>query len=63
MIELIIKQSSNEGGYVMDCFAGSGSTLMAAIATGRKFIGMDMSSVSIEIIKKRLEGYDYVFEG
>ncbi len=47
----------------MDCFAGSGSTLMAAIATGRKFIGMDMSSVSIEIIKKRLEGYDYVFEG
>lgn len=63
MIELIIKQSSNEGGYVMDCFAGSGSTLIAAIETGRKFIGMDMSSVSIEIIKERLKGYDYIFEG
>lgn len=62
MIELIIKQSSTVNGYVMDCFAGSGSTLMAAISTGRKFIGMDMSDVSIGIIKERLKDIEFVFE-
>lgn len=62
MIELIIRQSSSEGGYVMDCFAGSGSTLLAAIKTGRKFIGMDKSDISIKIIRERLEGKEYVFE-
>ncbi len=62
MLELIIKQSSTEGGYVMDCFAGSGSTLFAALKTGRKFIGMDKSEVAIELIKKRLKEVDYIFE-
>ncbi len=62
MIEFIIKQSSNINGYVMDCFAGSGSTLLAAINTGRKFIGMDQSEVAIEIIKKRLANIEYTYE-
>lgn len=54
MLELIIRQSSKEDSVVMDCFAGSGTTLLAAAKLGRSFIGVDSSDVAIEIIKDRL---------
>lgn len=60
MLEMIVNQSSKSGSYVMDCFAGSGSTLLAAAKNGRKFIGMDNSDVSIDIIRKRLNN-EFVF--
>lgn len=61
MLELIIQQSSNEGSYVMDCFAGSGSTLLAAATNNRKFIGIDKSNVAMTVIKNRLEGFDFSY--
>lgn len=54
MLELIIKQSSRENSIIMDCFAGSGTTLSAAAKLGRKFIGIDSSDVAINVIKSRL---------
>lgn len=54
MLKLIIKQSSAEGSYVLDCFAGSGTTLLAASELNRKFIGIDQSLIAVEVIKKRL---------
>ena len=54
MLELIIKQSSRENSIIMDCFAGSGTTLLAAAKLGRKFIGIDSSDVTINVIKSRL---------
>ena len=54
MLELIIKQSSRENSIIMDCFAGSGTTLVAAAKLGRKFIGIDSSDVAINVIKSRL---------
>lgn len=54
MIEMIIRQSSNPDSIVMDCFAGSGSTLLAALNHNRKFIGIDNSDMAIEVILKRL---------
>ena len=54
MLELIIKQSSRENSIVMDCFAGSGTTLLASAKLGRKFIGIDSSKIAIDIIKNRL---------
>lgn len=62
MLERIVMQSSSEGSFVMDCFAGSGSTLFAAYKNGRKFIGIDESEFSIEVIKKRFQNIDYCFE-
>ncbi|HHE3464903.1 site-specific DNA-methyltransferase [Pasteurella multocida] len=47
MLEMIIAQSSNENSIVMDCFAGSGSTLKVANKLGRKWIGVDISPVSL----------------
>ena len=54
MLKLIIKQSSSEGSYVLDCFAGSGTTLLAASELNRKFIGIDQSALAIDTMKKRL---------
>lgn len=54
MLKMIIKQSSLEESYVLDCFAGSGTTLLAAQELNRKFIGMEQSELALNIIKKRI---------
>lgn len=60
MIERIIEQSSREDSIVMDCFAGSGATLRVAQRLGRRWIGVDCSEISINIIKDNIEA-DYLF--
>jgi len=67
MMKMIISASSNQGDFVLDCFAGSGSTLGAAFDLGRHWIGVDNSMESIKAILKRftvgLDVYgDYVTE-
>ena len=52
LLERIILNSSNEGSLVMDTFAGSGSTLVAAHNHNRKWIGMDCSEYSLKTVKK-----------
>lgn len=54
MIKRIIEASSNEGDLIMDCFAGSGTTLIAAEELNRQWIGVDIGDVAIETIRKRL---------
>ena len=61
MLELIVKQSSEEGSFVMDCFAGSGATLLAACKNNRRFIGIDKSMVSVETIKCRMQNTNFDF--
>ena len=52
MLERIIRNSSNEKSIVLDCFAGSGSTLKVANSLGRKWIGIDNSTHSLEVVNK-----------
>ena len=59
MLNLIIRQSSNENSIVLDCFAGGGTTLIAAEKLNRKWIGIDNSEEAIKVIKKRLENYNF----
>jgi site-specific DNA-methyltransferase (adenine-specific) len=55
LLERIIKQSSNEGDVVLDCYCGCGTTIEAAQKLGRKWIGIDITFNSIKIILNRLE--------
>jgi len=59
MLEMIIRQSSNDNSVILDCFAGSGSTLLAAQNLGRKWIGVDQSDISTKVIKARFKDIDY----
>ena len=55
MLKLIIKTSSNPEDIVLDCFAGSGTTLAAAEMTGRRWIGIDASEAAIEVAEKKMK--------
>lgn len=54
MLERIIKTSSNAGDVVLDCYAGSGATLLEAGRLERQFIGMDNSPAARSVIEHRL---------
>lgn len=55
LIEYHIENSSREGDVVLDCFCGSGTTLVGAINKNRKFIGFEIDKEYYEIAKKRVE--------
>jgi DNA modification methylase len=42
LLERIIKANTNPGDIVLDCFCGSGSTMIAAKRTGRSFVGAEI---------------------
>jgi DNA modification methylase len=55
LLEDLIKTFSNEGDLVADITMGSGSTGVACINTGRKFIGIEKDESYFEIAKSRIE--------
>ena len=54
LLERIIKAATEPGGLVVDAFAGSGTTAVAAHATGRRAIIADRSAVAIATARARL---------
>ena len=54
ILRRIIQASSNEGDWVMDFFAGSGTTGAVAAKLDRKFIMVDQNPEAIEVIRKRI---------
>ncbi len=56
MLKLIVSASSAPDSIVMDCFCGSGTTLLAAQELGRRWIGIDESAQAIDVARKRLHG-------
>lgn len=54
MLKRIIETSSRPGDLVLDCFAGSGTTLVAAEELGRNWIGVDIGDEAIATIVNRL---------
>jgi DNA modification methylase len=58
LIERILTLSSNPGSLMLDCFCGSGSSLVAAENMGRRWIGCDLGRFAIHTSRKRLLGVE-----
>ena len=54
LLERVITMSSNEGDVVLDCFAGSGTTLAVAQKMNRRWIGCDINKGAVITTTERL---------
>ena len=54
LLERLCRVSTNEGGVVLDPFMGSGSTGVAAVNTGRSFIGVELDTGYFEAAQNRI---------
>lgn len=54
LLEYLIKTYTNEGDVVLDNCMGSGSTGVACVNTGRRFIGMELANTYFEIAEQRI---------
>ncbi len=52
--ETLIRQSTEAGELVIDPFMGSGSVGVAAVASGRSFLGNDLCVEAVDIARRRL---------
>jgi len=55
LLNRIVLASTNKGDIVLDPFAGSSTTGIAATLNGRKYIGIDMEPKYLELSRKRFE--------
>ena len=55
LLERVIQASSNQGGLVLDPFCGCGTTVAVAQRLGRRWIGIDITHLAINLIKHRLQ--------
>ncbi len=55
LLERIIQASSNPGDVVLDPFCGCGTAIAAAQKLGRKWVGIDITHLSIALQKYRME--------
>ena len=63
LMALYVLQSSQPGQLVLDPFAGSGTTLLAALAFGRRAIGVEIDPAFFDLACARVEAaYDDGFQ-
>lgn len=69
LMERIIKASSNDGDVVLDPFCGCGTAVAVAERLNRRWLGIDITYLSIDVIRKRFEkngikeGRDFQIKG
>ena len=56
LLEYLIRTYTNDGESVLDFSQGSGSTGVAAVNTGRKYIGIEMDDGYYDVAVKRIKG-------
>lgn len=61
ILRRIIQASSREGDWVLDLFAGSGTTGVVAGALGRRFLLVDESADAVGVIRRRLAASGVTF--
>lgn len=55
LLEQILRLVTDEGDFVIDPFAGSGTTVVAAKMLKRKYLGIDILPGAVELTEHRLE--------
>ncbi|MFJ2953562.1 DNA methyltransferase [Streptomyces sp. NPDC087270] len=55
LLERILQASTSEGDIVLDPFCGCGTTIDAAIRLKRKWVGIDITYIAVDLIEKRLQ--------
>src|SRR4030042_1364067 len=55
LIKKIIEARSNKGDMVLDPFCGCGTTIAAAEELERQWVGIDITTLAINIMKHRME--------
>jgi site-specific DNA-methyltransferase (adenine-specific) len=55
LLERIIKASSKDGDLVLDPFCGCGTTVSVAERLKRNWVGIDITALAINLIKRRLQ--------
>lgn len=55
LLEYLVKTYTNPGDVVLDNCMGSGSTGVACVNTGRRFVGMELDADYFDIARKRIE--------
>jgi adenine specific DNA methylase Mod len=69
LLERIISAGTNEGDIILDPFCGCGTAVAVAERLNREWVGIDITYLSIDVIKKRfeknkiMEGKDFVVKG
>lgn len=54
LIKRVIEIASDEGDYVLDCYAGSGTTMAVAHKMNRHYIGIEMGDQMAELVVSRI---------
>jgi hypothetical protein len=54
LLERIIQSSTNPGDVVLDPFCGCGTAVDAAQRLGRRWLGIDVTTLSVDLMDKRL---------
>lgn len=54
LLDRIIRASSDKGGIVLDPFCGCGTTIASAQRLKRQWVGIDISTTAMEIMRRRM---------
>lgn len=63
LMEYLIRTYTNEGDTVLDFTMGSGTTGVACVNTGRKFIGIELDEGYFEIAERRIKDSERLIKG
>jgi DNA modification methylase len=55
MVRMVVEGFTNPGDLVLDPFVGTGTTGVAAVTTGRRFVGIDLRATWADVARQRIE--------
>jgi site-specific DNA-methyltransferase (adenine-specific) len=58
LVDMVIRFATEKGDYVLDPFAGRGTTGIVATSLGRKFVGVDLYKENVEKASRNIARTD-----